>query len=97
MKEIAEPMALQNNRCKNVTETSMVLLELDRRHRLISEIGGEPPSNDMLANVLWMAMDPGTRSHISGKMDATSNVEFQEVKETIMNTHTPRWLEPPVV
>ena len=74
MKEIAELMALQNKPCKNVTETSLVLLELDRRHRLISEIGGDPPSNDTLVNVLWMAMDPGTRSNISGKIDATSNV-----------------------
>ena len=57
MKQIAELMALQNS-CKNVTETSMVLLELDRRHRLISEIGGVPPSNDTPVNVHWMAMDP---------------------------------------
>ena len=39
MKEVAELMALQNKRCKNVSGTSMVLLELDRRYRLISEIG----------------------------------------------------------
>ena len=87
MKEIGELMALQNKRCKNVTETSMVLLELDRRYRLISEIGGDPPSNDTLAIVLWMAMDTGTRSHISGKIDATSNVKFQDMKEAIMK-HT---------
>ena len=80
MKEIAEFMALQNKRCKNVTETSMVLLELDGRYRLISEIGGDPPSNDTLVNVLWMAMGSGARSHISGKLDATSGAKFQEMK-----------------
>lgn len=63
MKEIADLMAPQHKRCKNVSETSMILLELDRRQRLITEIGGEPPSNDTTVNVLWMAMDPGTRSH----------------------------------
>ena len=40
MKEGAQLMALQKKRCKNVTETVMVLPELDRRHMLISEIGG---------------------------------------------------------
>ena len=66
----------------------MVLLELDRRHRLIAEIGGDPPSNDTLVNVLWMTMDPGSRSHISGKIDAASNVKFQEMKEAIMKHAT---------
>ena len=32
-------------------------------------------------------MNPGTRSHISGNFDATSNVKFQEMKEAIMK-HT---------
>ena len=32
-------------------------------------------------------MDPGTRSHISGKLDATSKIDFQDMKEAIMK-HT---------
>ena len=94
LKEIAELMALQNKRCKSVSETSMILLELERRHRLITEIGGDPPSNDTLVNVLWMTMGPGARSHISGKLDATSNVQFQEMKEAIMKHAT--WSGRPV-
>ena len=35
MKEIAELMTLQNKRCKNFTETSMVLLELDRGRPIV--------------------------------------------------------------
>ena len=40
MKEIAELMALQNKRWKNFSETSMVLLALQRIFRLIKEIRG---------------------------------------------------------
>lgn len=47
----------------------------------------DPTANDTLVNVLWMTMDPGTNSHISGNIDATSNVKFQEMKEAIMK-HT---------
>ena len=86
MREIAERMSLQNKRCKNALETSLVLLEVDRRKRLIEEIGGQPPFNDTLVNVLWMAMDQSTRSHISGKLDPAS-VEFQDMKQAILQ-HT---------
>ena len=64
MKEVADLMALQNKRCKTASETFLILLDIDRRQRLIAEIGGNPPGDEMLVNVLWMAMDPGTRSHV---------------------------------
>ena len=60
MKEIAELSALQKPRCKNAPETGFVLPEVDRRTGLIEEIGGQVPSNETLANVLWIAMGPGT-------------------------------------
>ena len=68
-----------------------MLLELDRRDWLISEIGGELPSNDTLVNVLWMTMDPGTRCHISGQIDAASNVEFQRTERNDHETHHAGW------
>ena len=83
MKEIAELNALQNKRCKNAAETSLILLEVDRRKRLIEEIGGQVPSNDTLVNVLWVSMDPGTKSHVSGKLDA-AEVQYPELKQAIM-------------
>ena len=83
MKEIAELNALQNKRCKNAAETSLILLEVDRRKRLIEEIGGQVPSHDTLVNVLWVAMDPGTKSHVSGKLDA-AEVQYAELKQAIM-------------
>ena len=36
---------------------------------MIEEIGGQAPGNDTLVGVLWSAMDPQTRTHVSGKMD----------------------------
>lgn len=71
MKEVADVMALQNKRCNTASWTSLILLKIDRRQRLIAESGGNPPGDEMLVNVLWMAMDPGTRSHVSGKLDAS--------------------------
>ena len=69
MKEVAELSALQNKRCKNATETSLILLDIDRRRKRIAEIGGQDPSNDTLVSVLWMSMDAGSRSHVSGKLN----------------------------
>ena len=74
MKEIAELSALQNKRCKNAQETSLILLDIERRKKLIEAAGGSPPSDDTLVSVLWMAMDPASRKHISSQMDA-ENVE----------------------
>ena len=69
MRELAELTQLQNKRCKNAAETSLIVLEIDRRTMLLEETGGSPPSDDMLTSVLWMAMGPGARSHVSGKID----------------------------
>ena len=41
----------------------------------------------MLVNVLWTALDPGTRSHVSSKIDANADVEFEVMKEAVMR-HT---------
>ena len=71
MREVADLMALQNKRCKNAAETFLLLLEIDRRQKLIAEIGGTPVGEEMLVNVLWMAMDPSTRSHVSRKLGDT--------------------------
>ena len=45
MKEVEELMALQNKRCKTASETSLILMEIERRQRLIAEIGGNPPGD----------------------------------------------------
>ena len=65
MKEVSELTQLQNKRCKNVAETALIVLEVDRRKRLIEEIGGQEPSNGTLVSVLWMSMDTASRNHIS--------------------------------
>ena len=59
-----------------------------RGRGLIAEIGGNPPGDEMLVNVLWMAMGPGTRGHVSGKLDARSDVEFKHMKEAVMRHAT---------
>ena len=84
MKETAELDALQNKRCKCTAETSVILLEVDRRRRLIVEIGGQEPSNDTLANVLSLALDPGTRDQVSRKLEDATTVEYKEHKSAIM-------------
>ena len=43
--------------------------------------------NDTLVNVLWVSMDPGTRSHVSTKIDADGDVDFQVMREAVMR-HT---------
>ena len=47
----------------------MIVLEIGRRTMLIAEADGTAPSDDLLTSVLWMAMGPGARSHVSGKID----------------------------
>ena len=83
MKEIAGLTALQNKRCKNATETSLILLDIDRRKKLIEEVGGAPPSDDTLVSVLWVAMDPKSRDHISGKLDPQA-VGYAETRNALM-------------
>ena len=43
MRELGELNALQNKRCKNAAETMLVVLEIDRRRRIIDEIRGPSP------------------------------------------------------
>ena len=78
MKEIADLTALQNKRCKNPAETSLIMLDVERRKKLIQEIGGAAPGDDTLVSVLWVAMNPTSRNHVSGKLDA-ENVTYPEL------------------
>ena len=50
MEKVSELTQLQNKRCKHAAETVLILLEVDRRKRLIDEIGGQEPSNDTLVS-----------------------------------------------
>ena len=83
MKEIAELNQLLNKRSKNAAETNLIVMEIDRRKRVIEEIGARPPGNDTLVGILWMAMDPSTKAHISSKVD-TDDVEDPELREAVM-------------
>ena len=69
MREMADLNALQMKRCKNASETMLIISEIDRRKRRIDEIGGDPPSNDTLVSILWVAMDAQTRTHVSAAVD----------------------------
>ena len=40
--ELGELMSLRDKRCKNTNETALIVLELDRRKKIISEAGGKP-------------------------------------------------------
>ena len=80
---ISELTALQNKRFKDAAETSLIVLEVDRRKRLIEEIGAQAPSNDVLVSVLWMAMDASTRSHVSGKLDV-NEVIYIDLRQAVM-------------
>ena len=87
MKEICDLLSLQNKRCKNTAQTVLILLDMGRRQKLIAEIGGKPVDNDTLVNVLWMSMDPGTRSHVSTKLNADGEVDLHVMREAVMR-HT---------
>ena len=70
MKRMAELMDLRKGRCKNASETNLVLLEVNRRKRLIEDIGGEAPSNDTLTNFMRMSMGPATKITCSSALGA---------------------------
>ena len=57
----------------------MIVLELDRRKRIIAMTGGKPPDEDVTINVSWMSMDPATKAHVTGKtdMDTVSSVVYE--------------------
>ena len=82
MREIAELTLLQNERCKLAVETHLIVLEVGRRKRIIEDIGGQIPSNDILVSVLWCAMDTDTRNHVSGKLDVTE-VLYCDLKQAV--------------
>ena len=69
LKELGELTMLQNKRCKSTAETAMIVLEIDRRKRIIAMAGGKPPDEDVCISILWLSMDPATRAHVMGKVD----------------------------
>ena len=58
-------------------------MEIDRRKRIIEEIGGVAPGNDTLVGILWVAMDGPTRSHVSGKLDV-AEVLYVDLREAVL-------------
>ena len=60
---------------------------MGRRQKIISDLQGKPVEDEMLVDVLWMAMDQGTRTHVSSKLDASTEISFQVMKEAVMR-HT---------
>ena len=87
LKELGELTMLQNKRCKNTAETAMIILEIDRRKRVIADIGGRAPDEDVCQNILWLSMDPTTRAHVTGKvdMDTVSFVDLRQVVQSFCN------------
>ncbi len=87
LKELGELTMLQNKRCKNPAETAMIILEIDRRKRIIADIGGIAPDEDVCQNILWLSMDPTTRAHVTGKvdMDTVSFVDLRQVVQSFCN------------
>jgi len=69
LKELGELTMLQNKRCKSTAETAMIVLEIDRRKRIIAMVGGKPPDEDVCISILWLSMDAVTRAHVTGKVD----------------------------
>ena len=82
MNGISELTQLQNKRCKNAAEKNLIVVEVDRRKRTIEDIGGQVPHYDILVSVLWCAMDAGTRSHVSGKLDV-NEVVYCDLKQAV--------------
>ena len=58
-------------------------MEIDRRKRIIEEIGGAAPGDDTAVGVPWRAMDQATRTHVSSKID-THEVEYSDLREAVM-------------
>ena len=69
LKELFELTTLQNKRCKNPAETATIIMEIDRRKRIISDIGGKAPDDDVCRNIVWASMDSATKAHVTGKLD----------------------------
>jgi hypothetical protein len=85
--ELGELMSLRDKRCKNTHETALIVLELDRRKKIIAMAGGKPPDEDVTINILWMSMDPSTKAHVTGKvdMDSVSYAELRQIVQSYTN------------
>ena len=59
------------------------MLDVERRKKLIQEFGGAAPGDDTLVSVLWVVMDPTSRNHVSGKLDA-ENVTYPELRVALL-------------
>ena len=84
LKELGELTMLQNKRCKSTSETAMIILEVDRRKRIIAMIGGKPDDEDVCIHILWLSMDPATRAHVTGKVDMET-VSFVELRQIVQS------------
>lgn len=87
LQELAEMSQLQKKRCNNAAETSMTVVEIVRGKRFIEQIGGSAPPNDTMLGVLWMSMDPSTRTHVARKVDA-EEVLNHALREPVMQLTT---------
>ena len=50
--ELGELMSLRDKRCKSTHETALIVLEWDRRKKIIAMAGGKPPDEDVTINIL---------------------------------------------
>ena len=82
LNELGELTKLQMKKCTNPAETAMIILEIDRRKRVIADTGGRAPGEDVCRNILWLAMDPMTRAHVTGKVDMDT-VEFSMLRQVV--------------
>ena len=62
----------------------MIILEIDRRKRMIADIGGRAPDDDVCQNILWLSMDASTRAHVTGKLDMDT-VGFMELRQVVQS------------
>ena len=87
LKELGELMMLQNKRCKSTAETAMIVLEIDRRKRIIAMVGGKPPDEDVCISILWLSMDAATRAHVTGKgvMESVTFTELRQIVQSYTN------------
>ena len=83
MKEIDGFNQLLNIRRKNAPYTNLIVMGIDRRKRIIEEIGARPPGNDTFVGILWMAMGPATKTHVSSKVD-TEEAEYPDLREAVI-------------
>ena len=62
----------------------MIILEIDRRKRIIDEVGGRATDEDVCQNILWLSMDPTTRAHVTGKVDMDT-VSFADLRLVVQS------------